>query len=44
MFQRKNLKKELQNNDETEENVEIATLKKRYILPEKENKLLKNWG
>ena len=29
-------------NDETEEDVEIATPKQRYISPEKKNKLLKN--
>ena len=33
--------KELDNNDERED-VEIATSKKRYISPEKNNKLLKN--
>ena len=34
--------KELHNNDETEEDVEIATPKKWYISPEERNKLLKN--
>ena len=34
MFQRKNLQKKLHNNDETEEDEEIATPKKRYISPE----------
>ena len=34
--------KELHNNNETEEDVEITVPKKRYISPEKENKLLKN--
>ena len=38
MFQRKNLQ-ELPNN-ETEEDVEITTLKKRYISPEERQKIV----
>ena len=40
MLQGKNLKKELQNNGETEENVEITTLKKRYIPPEERKQII----
>ena len=32
--------KELHNNDETEEDVEIATPKKRYILPEERQPII----
>ena len=34
--------KELPNNETKEEDVEIATPKKRYISPKEKNKLLKN--
>ena len=40
MFQRKNLQKKLCNNDETEEDAEITTHKKRYVSPEEKQQII----
>ena len=40
MFQIKNLSKELHNNGETEEDVEITTQKKRYVSPEERQQII----
>ena len=40
MFERKKSTKELHNNDETEEDTEITTHKKRYVSPEESQQII----
>ena len=40
MFQIKKYTKELHNNDETEEDVEITSHKKRYVSPEERQQII----